>query len=334
MVAKPLKWGIVGCGDITAKRVAPALLAHPQCRLAAFCSGSQDRAKEFADRFDADMAFGDLDAMLAQDIDCVYVASRVSQHADQSIRALRAGKHVLCEKPLALDSAQCDAMLAAEAQTGRKLGVAYYRRFYPSWVRAKEIALSGGLGDIVAVRIILASYWNISPDDPKSWRLSKALSGGGPLADVGSHRLDLLVDLLGLPLSVAAYAATRHHDWDVEDCCILAMKMAGGAFAETAVFGNVGAWRDEFEIYGTQGAVLLRPFGSRMEILSGGKCTTDDLPPHENVHYPLIEDFVESVIGDRAPRCPAAEGAKTTRIMDAAFLSSEEGRTIDLCAGK
>ena len=221
-------------------------------------------------------------------------------------------------------------MLAAEAETGRKLGVAYYRRFYPAWVRAKSLVDSGALGDLVLVRILLTSFWNMSPDDPKYWRVQKAFSGGGPLADIGSHRLDLLVDLADQPATVAAFAATRHHEWDAEDCCTIAMRMPCGAHAEAAIFGNASARRDEFEVFGTKGSALLLPLGTKVEIHLGKERSTEELPLHENVHYPLVDDFVRAVQCDGPVRCSGAEGAKTTRIIDAALLSAAQGCVVEL----
>jgi predicted dehydrogenase len=320
----------VGCGDIANKRVAPAILAHPRCELAAFCSGSIERARDFAGRHGAAAAFSDLDAFLAADLDCVYVASRVHQHAPQAIAALRAGKHVLCEKPMALNSAQCEAMLEAEAAAGQRLGVAYYRRFYPTWVRARQLAASGALGDVVSVRIWLTSFWRIPADDPKAWRLRPELAAAGPLADIGSHRLDLLVGLLDQPVSVAAFMATRHHDWQVEDAALVTMQMRCGAVAEAGVFANVGPRRDEFEVWGTEAAALLRPLDTTIEIVRGNETVTENLPPAANVHYPLVDDFVLAVETGSPLRCPGREGVKTTRIIEAALASAAEGRRIRL----
>ena len=329
-MSRKLRWGIVGCGDITEKRVAPAIKAHPECELAALCSGSLARAQELAESHGVDRAFDDLDAFLREDLDCVYVASRVFQHAEQAMAALRSGRHVLCEKPMALNTRECEAMLTAEAAAPGKLGVAYYHRFYPSWLRAKELAASGALGDVVAVRIMLSSFWRISPDDPKYWRVRRALSGGGPLVDIGTHRLDMLVDLLDEPEQVCAFMATRHHEWDVEDSCVIAMRMRNSVHAEAAVFGDVSMRRDEFEVLGTKGSVLLRPLGECIEVHRGGDCTAEELPLPENVHYPLVADFVRAVVENGLPACPGSEGIKTTRIVDAAIQSAEQCRVVSL----
>ena len=327
-MSKPLRWGIVGCGAITENRVAPAINAHPQSKLVAFCSGARGRAEDYARRHGAERGTDDLAAFVRSDLDCVYVASKVCQHAEQTLAALEAGKHVLCEKPMAMNAAECRRMIEAAAAAGRKLGVAYYRRFYPVWVRAKELAASGALGEIAAVRIAHGSFWDLRSDDPRPWRVVRKLSGGGPLADVGSHRLDLLVDLLGLPKTVSALADCRRHDWDVEDAAALLMGMDGGAFATAQVLGDMRPPCDEFDIYGTEGSVSAPGLRVRIQIQADGKTWREDRPPHDNVHYPLIHDFVQAALADQAPRCDGEEGAKTTRIMDAAYASARDGKAV------
>jgi len=324
-MSRKLKWGIVGCGDIANKRVAPAIRENPRCELVAFCSGSKGRAVEFAGRHGAALAFDDFQSFLAAGLDCVYVASRVSEHADQTVAALGAGMHTLCEKPMALNGEECERMNAAAAKAGRRLGVAYYRRFYPAWVAAREVALSGQVGDIVGVRMWLGSSWDLSPTNPKYWRVQKRFSGGGPLADVGTHRLDLLVDLLGQPEELAAFASCRHHGWDVEDACAILMRMKGGAYATAHVCGNTKPPRDEFEIVGAEGWIHLPQLGERLVVTRTESKEERTMPLADNVHAPLIEDFVSAALDGTPLRCSGEDGAKTTRILDAAYRSAESG---------
>jgi len=131
-----LNWLVIGIGDITRKRVLPAVLAEPRSRLYALLTRSPAKAAAYPGA----LVFTDLgDALRDPAIDAVYVASPVALHASHTIASLRAGKHVLCEKPVALDFAQAESMAAAARQSGRLLGVAYYRRLYPKLVRAKEL---------------------------------------------------------------------------------------------------------------------------------------------------------------------------------------------------
>ena len=139
-----LGWGLIGCGDISRKRAAPALRDAPGSTLAAVSRQRTELARAFADEFGAARVHADWRELVTDaDIDAVYVATPLAPHAEQTIAAAQAGKHVLCEKPMAMDVASCDRMIAAARANGVKLGVAYYRRFYPVLVRVKQLIESG-----------------------------------------------------------------------------------------------------------------------------------------------------------------------------------------------
>src|SRR5262245_27962558 len=139
-----LGWGVLGCGDITDNRGAPAILAQEESRLVAFCSRGLGRAQEFAERHRDERlgqtrAYDTLAAMLAdEDVTAVYVATEHNRHCEETIRAAEAGKHVLCEKPMAMSVEECRRMIAACAANGVALAVAYYRRWYPKVRKMKE----------------------------------------------------------------------------------------------------------------------------------------------------------------------------------------------------
>ena len=149
-----LRWGLIGCGDISCKRVAPALRDSPECEFVAVARARSELAQSFADRFGARKWFADWrELMLANDIDSVYIATPVHLHAEQTIAAAEAGKHVLCEKPMAVNVKECQRMIAACRSHHVKLGVAYYRRFYPAVARIKNIIRSGEIGRPVITQI-------------------------------------------------------------------------------------------------------------------------------------------------------------------------------------
>jgi predicted dehydrogenase len=131
------------------------------------------------------------------EIDAIYVATPVNLHAEQTIAAAERGKHVLCEKPMALTVAECDRMIAACRDNNVKLGVAYYRHFYPAVRRVKELIDSGELGVPVVAQINAFEWFDPSPSDPRAWLINKRLSGGGPMFDFGCHRIELSLDIFG-----------------------------------------------------------------------------------------------------------------------------------------
>ena len=142
-----VRWGLIGAGDIARKRIAPALRELPNCDFVSVSRSRSDLAEEFAKEFGAPKWFADWRELVADpEIDAVYIATPVFLHAEQTIAAAKAGKHVLSEKPMALSVKECDEMIAACRANNVKLGIAYYRRFYPLIKRVKEIIASGEIG--------------------------------------------------------------------------------------------------------------------------------------------------------------------------------------------
>ena len=178
---KILKWGLIGAGDIARKRIAPALRDLPNCELTAVSRSRFELAESFAKEFGARKWFADWRELLAdEDVKAIYIATPVFLHKKQTIAAAEAGKHVLCEKPVALNASECDEMIAACRANNVKLGVAYYRRFYPVIKRTKEILASGEIGKAVVAQINAFEYFNPTTEHPRFWLLEKEKSGGGP----------------------------------------------------------------------------------------------------------------------------------------------------------
>ena len=165
------------------------------------------------------------------EVDAVYVATPVYLHAEMAIAAAEAGKHVLCEKPMALDVQQCDRMMEAAERSRVKLGVAYYRRFYPILARVKELVAAGALGEVVAARADVFEPFDPGPDHPRQWLLEKSKAGGGPMFDFGCHRLEVLLHLLGPAIHVCSEVRTAALQREVEDTAVALLHFARGATA-------------------------------------------------------------------------------------------------------
>jgi predicted dehydrogenase len=302
-----LNWLVIGIGDITRKRVLPAVLAQPRSRLYALLTRSPAKAAAYPGA----LVFTDLgDALRDPAIDAVYVASPVALHAEHTITSLRAGKHVLCEKPVALNFAQAESMAEAARQSGRLLGVAYYRRLYPKLVRAKELIAESAIGQPVLVE---ANYhgWLESPD--RAWLKDPAIAGGGPLYDVGSHRIDACNFLFGRPLRATGLLSNAVHELAVEDSATALVEYAGGIHAVIDVRWNSRMPRDQFRVIGSEGEISLDPLnGPTLRLLaSDGRLTEEQLPPHANVHYPAAENFVAAVLDGAPLACPIGEAIWT-----------------------
>jgi 1,5-anhydro-D-fructose reductase (1,5-anhydro-D-mannitol-forming) len=302
-----LNWLVIGIGDITRKRVLPAILAEPRSNL----YGLLTRDPQKAEAYPGALVFTDLDVALADPkIDAVYVASPVSMHAEQTIASLRAGKQVFCEKPVALDFAQANSMAIAARDANRLLGIAYYRRLYPKLIRAKQLIAEGAIGQPVLVE---ANYhgWLESPD--RAWLKDPALAGGGPLYDVGSHRIDACNFLFGRPLRAIGLLSNAVHQLAVEDSATTLIEYTGGIHAVVDVRWNSRITRDQFRIIGTLGEINLDSLnGATLRLLdSEGHLREEQIPPHANVHYPAIENFVNAVLDGTPIACPGEEAIWT-----------------------
>jgi predicted dehydrogenase len=327
---EPTRWLLVGAGDIAGKRVAAALAASG--RLAAVCDVVQERAEQVAGPFGASEVYKDLDEALAgTSADAVYLATPVFLHARQARQVLESGRHALVEKPLGLNAA--DARQAVEAARSRDLtaGCAFFRRCSARYAQAKEMIDRGEFGRIVLVRMTYFSWFNPAADDPKYWRVVPAKSGGGVLADMGSHMFDVLIGLLGMPVKVYAETKTLVQPYEAEDSAVVLMELAGGAPVVAGFGWNSRTWAHEFEIVGTEAKLKWFPYDSGKAVKTVGREVRElELPDPDNVHQPLVEDFVRAVRGGSSPAVPLAEALKTNILLDAIYESSREKKEIRL----
>jgi predicted dehydrogenase len=224
-------------------------------------------------------------------IDAVYVATPVALHAPQTIASLEAGKHVLCEKPVALDHAEARTMVEAAAQARRTLGIAYYRRMYPKLQRAKALIEQGAIGQPVLAELRNHYWYDESGHGP--WRLDPKLSGGGPLYDIASHRIDVLNFLFGRPVNATGLLSNAVHRYGVEDCATVLVEYENRARGIVDVRWHSRVVRDECRIVGADGELDLTPLNGPLLRHPGGE---ENLPVHANLHYPCVENFVGAVM--------------------------------------
>ncbi len=281
----------------------PAIRCEPRSRL--YGVVSRDPAKGLQH---APLCWTTLEeALRDSNVDAVYVATPVALHAPQSMAALAAGKHVLCEKPMAMRYSEACEMVRAGRESGRVFGIAYYRRMYPKLQRARELLAAGVIGKPVLAEINCHDWFN-NEDGRRPWFLDPAMAGGGPLYDTASHRIDVLNFLFGRPLAVAAQLSNAVHKAAVEDNATVLIEYDSGVRGIVDVRRHSRVARDEFRIVGTEGEIDLSPLNGPEITFPGG---SDHLPPHENLHYPCIENFVSAVV-DGTPLASSAETAVWT----------------------
>ena len=309
----PVKWIVVGIGDIARKRVIPAILAEPESEL----YGLVTRDARKAEAYPGAHAWSALDNALRDGaFDAIYIAAPVALHAPCTLAALRAGKHVLCEKPMAMNYAEAQAMAAAASEAGRLLGVAYYRRLYPKLLRLRELLRDGAIGQPVLAE---ANCHGSLPPPERAWLLDPAIAGGGPLYDTACHRIDVFNFLFGAPVKVAALLSNTVHHLPVEDSATVLIDYVNGTRGVVDVRWNSNVDRDHFRVTGTEGEIDLSPLNGqqlRMRTLRGER--SEELPPHANLHYPIVSNFVSAISGRAALACNAADAAQTDWIVEQA----------------
>ncbi|MGB7073581.1 MAG: Gfo/Idh/MocA family oxidoreductase, partial [Candidatus Sulfotelmatobacter sp.] len=285
-------WIVIGIGDISIRRVIPAIQAEPRSRLYGLVTRDPAKAAPYNAR-----AWATLDEALSDpEVHAVYVATPVFLHAPQTVQSLRAGKHVLCEKPMGMNEAEARSMVRAAEETGRTFGVAYYRRTYPKVQRAKQLLAAGAIGQPVVAELTCHGWFDEN-ESHRSWLIDPALAGGGPLYDIASHRIDVLNFLFGQPGRVTAQLSSAVHHYAVEDNATVLIEYPNGVRGIVDVRWHSKVSRDECRIRGTEGEMNLSPLNGPDLIYPAGR---ENLPPHANLHYPMVENFVDAVLG-KAP---------------------------------
>ncbi len=284
-----VNWILAGMGDIARRRVIAAIQAEPRSNLYGFVT--RDRVK--AEAYPGARAWATVEEAVADPaVDAVYIALPVAMHAIATIAALRAGKHVLCEKPMAMNFAQSEQMVAEARASGRFLGVSYYRRLYPKLIRARQLVKEGAIGRPLLAEANCHSWLHT---EGREWLRDPALAGGGPLYDTASHRIDAMNFLFGKVERACGMLANAVHRIGVEDSATMLMQFPGGVHGVVDVRWNSRVPRDQFRIIGVDGEIGLDPLNGP-ELCVAGRIEV--LPPHENLHYPVVENFVDAVLAD------------------------------------
>jgi len=284
-----IRWGLIGCGDVARKRVAQAIKNEPRSQLVAACRRDQIKLQEFCTSFEIERSYTDANQLINDnDIDAVYIATPVKDHLPQTLAAARAGKHVLVEKPMAMTVGECDQMIAACGEADVKLGVAYYRRFYPLVHRIKDLLESGVIGAPLAVSAVTSTPLGMQPGEEGYWRVIPSDGGGGALMDVGSHRINVFLHLFGEVKIVKALCETVAAKYESDDTALLLMKFERGMVGTLQCHFGAPTDPDEFVITGTQGRLIARPLNGEVLFIENAVGQRTEIhPPAANLCDPV-----------------------------------------------
>ena len=336
---RKLGLAVVGLGSYATRQIMPRLAGCESVRLTALVSGTPEKLERYGTEYGIPKthrySYANYDSIRDNpDIDAVYVILPNALHAEYTIRAAQAGKHVLCEKPMAVSAAEAEAMVAACRKAGKKLMIGYRSRFEPYNRHAIELVRSGFLGK---PRLITAeSGFTISPNQ---WRLDKPLSGGGSLMDIGIYSLQAARYLSGEePVEVNAMESTDRSDprfRTVEDRIDFQLKFPSGLIADCV--SSYSSNHNGHRVTGTEGWVWMEPAtvyeGQQMWVRKGGKMEPRVLPaPAKNQFVGQLDHFAECVLTDRDPIVPGEEGLRDMRLIEAIYRAAREGRTVRMTA--
>ena len=312
----PVRWGIIGCGDVTEKKSGPGFQKAAGSELVAVMRRNGDLARDYAERHGVPRWYNDAATLIADpEVDAVYVATPPSSHLQYTRMAAEAGKPVYVEKPMALDAAEAEAMVNACEAAGVGLYIAYYRRGLPRFRRVAELVAGGAIG---RVRTVSTQYWR-PPAEPGTdgWRVDPSLAGAGYFADLASHTLDFLDFLLGAVAETQGFAANQAGLYDAEDAVSADFRYESGVLGTGMWCFTTGTSRDVTEVVGNEGAVRFSSFTTdpiELETAAGVEMIAIDNPQH--VQQPLIQMVTDELHGSGRSPSTGRSALRTARVMD------------------
>ena len=331
-----LKFGMIGCGSAAEIRGGLGIRLSGVAELAAVADNDRGRAEAYANSFGIDRWYGEgQDLIDDPEVEAVYIATPNKFHHPLTLAAAHAGKPVLCEKPFGTSVEENLEMIEACQKAGVLLSVSYYRRFYPSVQRAKRLIDEGAIGQVTLAGIHATHFLgeHHRPDlAPRHWLIEKDMAGAGVFQRAGSHRIDVLVYLLGAVRTVHADIDRMGEGYDVDDASVALLRFESGAQGFIAMHHTItGSETDWIEICGTKGRILLDPLDQcRVAVeTSEGRKVFDDLVP-ESSTLSVIDDFVRAVETGSRTICPAEEALKTNRVIYGGYRASAGGSPVSL----
>jgi predicted dehydrogenase len=317
-----LNWGIIGCGNVCEIKSGPAFQLLDNSTLKAVMRRDKEKVTDFATRHHVNKWYTNADELIEdKQVNAIYVATPPNMHAHYAIKAMKAGKPVYVEKPMALNYAQSLQMIETSKNTGVPLFVAYYRRFFPYFLKIKEIIDNKEIGTLLAINLvnILAPRKEDYNRENPPWHLIPEIAGGGYFFDLACHQLDILDFIAGPVKDVHGWYTNRAKIYKVEDTLVANLKFETGVFASCcwSYVGNDANQTDRIEIFGTKGQLTFSISSDSPIILktnSGIEEFKFEKPKHVEMH--MIEQLIGSLLGKNEYASNMESSARTSWVMD------------------
>lgn len=346
-----VNWGVIGAGGIADRRTIPeGIIPAENSKLVAIMDVKSDIVETVAHKYNVSKFYTkEEDLVKDDDLEAVYIASPTYLHRRHVEIAAKAGKHILCEKPLALNVEDCKKIVRDCKRARIKLMVGFMMRFHSCHQKAREIVADGMIGQPVMGRAQLTCWYPLIED---AWRQDPKLAGGGTLMDMGIHCIDLLRMFFGEVSHVTAFTDTITHAYTVEDTATTILKFRSGAHGIVDNYFNIpdGAAQNFLELYGTKGCILAK---GTIGQSSTGKLTVyisetakgyeaaqtrvqtgvrieEIEPPVRNMYRAEIEHFADCILKDLEPMNSGEEATRDQRVVSSAYRSAKTGKAVYL----
>ena len=317
-----IQWGFIGCGEATEKKSGPAFSQIEGSSVVAVMSRNAEKAKSYAQRHGISQWYTDAQELVDDPrVNAVYIATPPSSHATFAIMAMRAGKPVYIEKPMAANYEDCARINRISEQTGVPCFVAFFRRYLPYFKKVKELINNGAVGNIINVQIHFAQPPRNLDYNRQNlpWRVRSDISGGGYFYDLAPHQLDLLQDMFGVILEAQGYTSNRGGLYEVEDTLSACFKFENGlpGSGSWCFVAHESAKEDAIEIIGDQGLLRFSVFTFEPIVLHNEKGIQEfNIPNPPIVQLPLIQSVVEHLQKRGVCTCDNISATPTNWVMD------------------
>ena len=342
-----VNWGVIGCGGIARRRTIPeGIVPAKNSRLTAVMDANLTVAKEMAKDLKVKSYDTEKELLSDPEINAIYIATPAYLHAKQAVEALRFGKNVLVEKPLALTIPDCESVIKESEKQDRKLGVGYMMRFHGLHQQLKTMIAGGRIGKPVLGRAQLSCWYPLMEG---AWRQNPEQGGGGSLIDMGNHLIDLLEYIFQSPVTeISCFTGNLIQSYPSEDSALTMVRFQNGALGVVDSFFSIpdNSSRNLLEVYGSAGSVLAEgtigqgPAGTARAFIekemkgyeaeqkrsqSGG---VDLKFPLINIYQAEIEEFADAILENRKPVVSGEDGFWSQKLVLAAYESARTGKVI------
>nr|WP_320038098.1 Gfo/Idh/MocA family oxidoreductase [uncultured Bacteroides sp.] len=317
-----IKWGFIGCGNVTEKKSGPAFKKIEGSTVVAVMSRDEEKAKNYAEKRGIKKWYTDAMELIEDpEVDAVYIATPPSSHATYAIMAMKAGKPVYIEKPMASSYEECTRINRISQETGVPCFVAYYRRYLPYFIKVKELIQEGAIGNVINVQIRFAQppYDLDYNKENLPWRVQPDIAGGGYFYDLASHQLDILQDIFGCILEAEGFKSNRAGLYKAEDTVSACFQFDSGLVGSGSwcFVAHSSAKEDRIEVIGDKGMLCFSTFTFDPIALHTEKGREEFVIENpEHIQYNLIESVIHHLQGKSICACDGISATPTNWVMD------------------